>query len=120
MVAMSRPDAEPEPTPAVTGPTAAPETAEPPPLTRLGERFRIPLGILVALLGAALAVVFAIRPLDEVDGGRGVVERIAGVLLWVGVGAAGATWAIGAPRRVTNICALAGIAAYLVMLVSGI
>ncbi len=97
----------------------APGPPETPPLTRLGERFRLPLGITVGVLGLALAVVFAIRPLDPAGGVRGVVDLVAGIALWAGVAAAGITWAAGAPRRVTNLCALGAIAAYVVMLFAG-
>lgn len=90
------------------------------PLSRLAERFRIPLGILVALIGAALAVVFAIRPLDSDTGPRGLITQGAGVALWLCVVAVGVTWALDTSRKVTNLCALGGIVCYGVFWVSGL
>ena len=90
------------------------------PLSRFAERFRIPLGILVALLGAALAVVFAVRPLDGDTGSRGLLTQGAGVALWLCVVGVGVTWALDTSRKVTNLCALAGIVCYGVFLVSGL
>jgi hypothetical protein len=97
--------------------TPAPEER---PLSRVAERFRVPLGILVALIGAALAVVFAIRPLDGDVGSRGLLTQGAGVALWMCVAAVGVTWALGTSRKVTNYCALAGVACYVVFWVSGL
>jgi hypothetical protein len=90
------------------------------PLSRLAERFRIPLGVLVAVIGLGLAVLFLTQPPELADGTRGTVEHVALVGLWVLIAAAGATYAFGAPRRVTNLCAAAGLAAYAVVWVSGL
>lgn len=97
-----------------------PARADERPLSRLAERFRIPLGILVALIGIGLAIVFATRPIGASAGARDWVEHIALVTLWVMIAAAGATWAIGLARRITNLCAVAGIAAYIVTWVAGL
>ena len=90
------------------------------PLSRFAERFRIPLGILVALIGAVLAVAFATRPLDGDTDSRGLLTQGAGVALWLSVAAVGVTWALDTSRKVTNYCALAGVACYVVFWVSGL
>ncbi|WP_156224412.1 hypothetical protein [Pseudactinotalea suaedae] len=123
------PDHEPE-----EQPTAAPAAQEDParsaedsgvtspgqrPLSRAAERFRVPLGVLVALLGAALAVVFAIRPLGIDTGPRGLVTQGAGVALWLCVVAVGVTWALDTSRRMTNLFALGGVACYVLFWLSG-
>lgn len=108
-----------------TDATGTTDTTEDPtpderPLSRFAERFRIPLGVVVTVLGLVLAVVFARSPIEADAGTRGTVAHIALVALWVMVAAAGATWAAGAPRRITNLCAAAGIAAYAVVWVAGL
>jgi hypothetical protein len=90
------------------------------PLSRLAERFRVPLGIVVALIGAALAVVFAVRPLGEETGARGLVTQGAGVALWMCVVGVGVTWALDSSRKVTNGFALAGVACYALFWLSGL
>ncbi len=100
--------------------TATDPTPEERPMSRFAQRFRIPLGIVVALIGAALAVVFAIRPLDSDTGSRGLITQGAGVALWLCVAAVGVTWALDTSRKVTNLCALGGIVCYGVFWVSGL
>ncbi|WP_460361393.1 hypothetical protein [Actinotalea caeni] len=99
--------------------TSDDDETDPRPLSRLARRFRVPIGVIVALLGGALAVVFALRPRAG-EGTGAVVANVAGVAVWVCVAAVGVAWALAAPRRVVNMCALAGVAAYVVMLVAGI
>lgn len=108
-----------------TDPTPEERTATEPapeerPLSRFARRFRIPLGIVVALIGAALAVVFAIRPLDGDTGSRGLITQGAGVALWLCVTGVGVSWALATSRKVTNGFALAGVACYAIFWVSGL
>lgn len=98
---------------------AAPVTKEGP-LTRFAERFRVPLGVVVALIGSGLAVVFAIRPLDADAGTTGLLTQGAGVALWLCVLGVGVTWALDTSRKVTNGFVLGVVACYLVFLVSGL
>lgn len=105
---------------AVERPEEEPVEPDERPLSRLAERFRIPLGALVTLIGLGLAVLFLTQPPELADGTRGTVEHVALVGLWVLIAAAGATYAFGAPRRVTNLCAAAGLAAYAVVWISGL
>lgn len=100
------------------GERPAPEEGErrepdPRPLSRLAERFRVPLGVVVGVLGLGLAVLFALRPTNGTGTGA-VIAHVAGVVLWICVAAVGATWAARLPRRVTNLCAVAGIVAYVI------
>ncbi len=90
------------------------------PLTRFAERFRVPLGVVVAVIGASLAVVFAIRPLDTAAGTSGLITQGAGVALWLCVVGVGVTWALDGARKVTNAFVLALVACYLVFLISGL
>lgn len=102
-------------------PEAPADDAPPvPPLTRLAERFRIPLGVLVAVIGVGLAIVFAMRPVSENGATRDLFTQGAGVALWVCVAAVGVTWAIGLSRKISNGFALAGVLCYVVFWVSGL
>ena len=112
------PMAEEAPTRSAEEPTAP--SPDQPPLSLIAERFRVPLGVLVALIGASLAAVFAIRPLEADTGPRGLVTQGAGVALWMCVTAVGVTWALDTSRKVTNLCALGGVACYVVFWVSGL
>lgn len=109
--------------------SAAPDAQQPPartpapderPMSRFAERFRIPLGVLVAVVGLGLAVVFAVRPLDAGTGPRGLIVQGAGVALWLCVVGVGVSWAIGASRRVVNGFALAGVICYVAFWLAGL
>lgn len=86
-------------------------------LTRFAERFRVPLGVIVAVIGAGLAAVFAVRPLDGEGGG--LLTQGAGVALWLCVAGVGVTWALDTSRKVTNGFVLVAVACYLVFWLSG-
>lgn len=112
------PEHEPEES-TVTDPAPEPAPAEQPWLSRFAERFRLPIGVVVALLGAALAVVFAIRPLDADADTGGLLSQGAGVALWLCVVGVGVTWALNTSRKVTNAFVLAAVGCYLVFWLAG-
>lgn len=103
-------------------PDAAPEdgAAEQPPLTALLSRFRVPIGLLVAAVGIALAVVTLVANPGGLSTGstRAILARAAGIGIWALVAAVGATWAFALPRRVWQGCAYAALGCWLLALLT--
>ncbi|WP_147917800.1 DinB family protein [Ruania zhangjianzhongii] len=100
---------------------AAPTEAEDrpvPPLQAFAHRHRRALGILIAIVCAALAVAFATVAAPTTTGGgvRAFLVHWTVPAIWALIGAVAITWALSVRRQIINVIAYAAVACWVIYL----